>query len=255
MPIPLPSPNPLSPVTIVENAVTDTRTWLEKHTVIILVTLGLGVVTFLGSKYLNHVVNVDNQKVLVTQQALDSQKTANAALATEVQTATVQYQSMVDALTKQNASLAAAITQRNTVLVQQQTADKTLPPSALAARWSTLINHAPSDLVVTAQGIEVSNSAALDSLLQIEQVPVLTQNLKDQTAQTANVTSELNSANGVITSQKNDITGLNAQIVDSQKACNATVADLKAKANKSRLKFFGIGYVAGFVSGLLVHGA
>ena len=73
-----------------------------------------------------------------------------------------------------------------------------------------------------------------------------TQNqLTVQSSLTADAGSNLADAQKVIAAQ-------NLQLADQTKSCTAQITTLKAAARKSKLRWFGAGYVAGFVSGLLV---
>jgi len=104
-------------------------------------------------------------------------------------------------------------------------------------------------IVDTGSTIQVTPDAGLSTVQQLEQVPVLTLNLEDEGTELTNTKSELASANQVIGTQKQEITGLNTQLADQKKADDAALAVVKEQARKSKLKWAAGGFIAGFIAG------
>jgi DNA mismatch repair ATPase MutL len=237
-----------------ETPVQETKTFLQKHERMVICALVLMVAMFLGGKYFDReAAKAQANATVAAQLAADAKQSAQQAALQAAQTQ-AQYQAMLEVLQKQNAALAQAVVQRNVVLVQQQAVDKTLSPTQLTQRWAALVpNTQPT---VTPTGVTVTTADAQLTVAQLENVPVLTQNLKDQTAISANLSQELVEAGKVNSALGNQISALNLQITDDDKACKAEVASVKADARKGKVKWFKIGYVAGLVSGLwLGHAA
>lgn len=226
-----------------------TTSWFKLHErlLITLMVIGLGVFGF--QKYADIRALETSAKVQQAQAQLVAQKNADSQLAAQVQQTTQQYQAMVQALSSQNSQLAASITARNVVLTQQQTVDKTLPLPQLDTRWAALADFSLDNLQTTNTGVVASQDAVIATVQQLENIPVLQANLKDVQTQAANTQSELNTANTLIGKQVADISGLNTQLVDQSKTCKDEIASVNAKARKSKLKLFGLGFVTGFVAG------
>jgi hypothetical protein len=221
------------------------KTWFQAHERLLIVFMILAVGTFGIQRLFDHAATVDSAKSATEQAVLIQQVNTNTQLASQTATQVQQYQAMVTQLVQQNASLIAAIASDNSNLAKQQATDKTLTPTQLTQRWSVLVpNVTPT---VTPNGVSVTTQEAQATVSMLENVPVLQQNLKDETAIADNTAKELNDSNVVNADQAKQITGLNAQIVDADKASKAEVKAVKAEARKSKLRYFFAGVIAGFV--------
>ena len=60
------------------------------------------------------------------------------------------------------------------------------------------------------------------------------------------------SSQQVVAAQKKTIDAQDAQIAGQVKACQTEVDTVKSQARKGKIKWFFIGYVAGFISGRVV---
>jgi len=180
----------------------------------------------------------------------NQQAAQNAALAVQVTADKAQLQALTDKLTAQNQQLASANVALATALANRQKTDATLPPTDLALRWAQLTPTMPAGGVTVAQDgtMKVTQAGAVATTQQLEQVPTLKSELDNETAQKANDDQLLTSANKNIFDLNSQVTGLNKSIVDNDKQCQATVADVKAQAAKSKRRWFIIGYVAGFLT-------
>lgn len=233
--------------------VTEVKTWLQKHERLIIVVLCLASGLLLANLILDHQADRDKAAATTAQQILTAQQATDKSLAAQVAQNTQQYQALVVQLSQQNTQLAQAAQTRTVVLQAQQKTDDTIPLPDLGNRWAQLANISPTAFTATTQGVSVTPEAARTTVTQLEEVPVLTQNLADQKTETANVQKELdgsNTINGLLVTQ---ISGLKTEIVDDTKACSTEEASLKADARKGKFHWFGIGYGAGFVSGFAVH--
>lgn len=235
--------------------VIEAKTWLQKHERIILVFLILVAGSWFGNHWLNNTAAKDKLVATATAQQLNDQKDKNAQLSSQVATTAAQYQAMVSSLTQQNAQLASAMSNRTVVLKQQQTVDKTLPLPDLGDRWTTLAGLQPGDLTATQNGITVTDEGARATVTQLEQIPVLTQNLADSQTQVKDGLEELNKADSLIDGLDTQVSGLNVQITDQQTADAAALRSAKASARKSKLGWFlkGIGVGAVAVGYIALH--
>lgn len=219
--------------------------WIQRHERILIVALVLGAGSWLGNHYLDNAAAAAKLKADATQQVLAQQVEKNAQLAQQSQAAAAQYQATLSAIAQQNAQLAAAMSNRTIVLQQQQAVDKTLPLPELGQRWSGLLGLAVGSLSANTGGITATPDAARATVAELEQVPVLQANLKDTQKQVQNGQEELSKANVLIGDQQAQVAGLNIEIKDQTKACDARVSSVKADAAKSKRNWFLRGAAVG----------
>jgi len=239
---------PSSPLTTTETTVIS---WIKLHERLIIVALIIGASIFGFQKYADIRANDASAKVQAAQAQVTAQKAADAQLAAQVQQTTQQYQALVSTLTAQNNQLAASVVARNTALTQQQTTDRTMPLPQLATRWAADAGFDVSKLQATASSLTVEQDAVAATVEQLDSIPVLQANLTDTQSELTNTKTELSDANVLVGQQKQEITGLTQQNADQVKADNAEIANVKAQARRSRLKWFGAGVVVGFIGGIL----
>lgn len=234
---------------------TKVTAWLKAHERIIIVGIIAVSTLFLGGKFLNNIADRDRAAAAQSAQVLTQDRADNAALVAQIAKAQDDYKTLVIQLTQQNSVLQTQIAQRQVVYQQQVTVDKTLPMPDLGNRWAKLASLNPQDITATTAGISVTPEGALSTVVQLEQVPVLTGNLADVTAQKANLSTLLDSSdalNGQLTDQ---VKGLQTTISDSDKACKTEIASVKASARSGKLKAFlyGAGVGAGVVTAFVIH--
>lgn len=239
----------------VSTAAKNDLTWIQKHERVVIITLVLAAAVWFGNLWMKHSASTDQVKAAVAAQQANDQKALNAQLAQDAAQAQSQYQAVIQALSTQNASLAAAVAQRNVVLDAQETADKTLPLPAIADRWKTLAALQPEDITFDGSTLNVSDTGARSTVAQLEQVPVLQQNLKDEQTIAQNTTQELQKSNDLTQALDTQITGLKTQIVDDDKKCSTQVAAVKASDRVSKRNWFlkGVGVGAAVVVYVVTH--
>lgn len=225
--------------------------WLKQHERIVLVTLVLIAGSVFGDHWLNVRAVHDQQVAAISQQQLADAKSKDAELAVQLAQITSQYQTLQSEVASQNAALLAAEESRAFALQQQTTADKTMPLPDLGNRWASLIGAGPGDLSASPNGITVSSGAAHNTVAQLEQVPVLTQNLRDETTVADSRQQELDKANTLIADQTTQITNLNTTVKLDDKACTDKLAAQKAVADKAKSKWFKVGFFTGWVTGFI----
>jgi hypothetical protein len=220
-------------------------TWIQRHERILIVALVLTFGSWFGNHWLNIKAAADNRAAIIAEKQLDDQKAKDAQLAAQLAQLGQQYQVALRQLSAQNAQLTAAMTNRTVVLRQQQATDKTLPLPDLGKRWSDLADVPTTDITASTSGFTVSDTAARATVEKLESVPVLTQNLKDETTIADNRQSELDKANGLITGLNNQVTNLNMTIADDDKACTSKVSAVKSQARTEKRNWFLRGLAAG----------
>jgi hypothetical protein len=189
--------------------------------------------------------------------ALAQQATQNAAVVAQDK---AQLQALSDKVTAQNASLVAANTALATALTKQQKTDASLPVPALVDRWAQLApgtNFAGA--ITSGNNVEVTPSNALATVQQLEKVPVLTQQLANETAEKladdtliAKQNTSISDLNTQVGTLNASIVGLNKQIVDNNTVSQDQIKLIKAEASKSKRRWFIIGFITGFISRQLI---
>jgi hypothetical protein len=231
----------------ISNPVTTSVSWLQQHERLIIVTLILIFLSYVAYKGFDLASTYENHKVQVDTATLNAQKQQTNAQLAQAQATLTDYQNAFKQATQQNAALAATIASRNTALTNQQQEDTKLTPSELAQRWQTLIGN--SGVSNTQGGYLLTDDAALDTMEQIEQVPVLKLNLTDETTKEQNDQKALAVANNLVTQGDGVVQGLQKELTDQQNTCKAQIAQANAQAIKGKAKWFGIGVIVGFVLG------
>jgi len=228
--------------------IAESKTWLQKHTLLIMGVLVIGLSVFVIQKYLDYVVKSDQNKAQIALSQLEAQKASNDKTLAQAQQTLADYKTALDVYSKQNAELTAAITKRTSTAVVQQRQDATLTPTALGTRWKELINK--PGITETSTGFSVDDDAGLATVQQLELVPVLEANLSDEQAKEENDQKELGKASAVIDQGKDLVSGLQLQLTDQDKSCKIQLQTEKDKSRKSRLRWFGAGFVTGFIGGI-----
>lgn len=226
------------------------RSFLIDHERLLLALI-VAVVIYIGYvKVTNVIADHDAAQLKQAQIVAAQQASQNAALATQVQADKAQLQALTDKLTAQNQQLANANVALATALSRQQHTDATLPPTELAQRWAQLTPNMPAGGVAvnTSNAVTVTQAGAVATVQQLEQVPVLKQELDNETTQKTNDDQLLASATKNIFDLNTQVTGLNKSIVDNAAVCQDQIKVVKDEARKSKRRWFVIGYVAGFLS-------
>lgn len=221
------------------------RTWLQRHERIVIVFLVLLVGGFVCNRWINvSARNAEGQAAVAVQQLKD-QKAQNQQLADENARASQAYLQIVATLQQQNDQLTHAMASRNTALAKQQATDKTLPLPDLAKHWQAIAGISDKDMSASVTGITVDDAAAIQTVSLLEDIPVLQDNLKDETTIANNNQSQLTEANKVMSGLNAQVSGLNAQAKDADVACKAQIAKVNADAGKSKRNWFVRGVVTG----------
>jgi len=228
-----------------------TESWLKVHERLIITVLLVGVSFFAVNKGLGIVSTYEGHKATEAAAVTAAQAAKNQESLTQAQQTLQSYQQQLTVFAEANQKLATAIGARDSQLSVQQKTDSTLAPSDLAFRWSTFVND--KGVGPSAGGYAVTESAAVATVIQLESVPVLTKDLSDEKVKESNLQADVDKANGLIDQGKTLVGGLQLQLTDTQKQCTIDLNAEKAKARVGKLKAFGIGYVAGVISGALLH--
>jgi hypothetical protein len=234
--------------------------WAVAHEKIIIVFAVLLAALYGVHLWTSHSSDAAIAKYAAAQQVLQEQVTKNAETAKQLAVQVQQYQQQLDALKAENASLQASVAKRQTTVQAQQHTDQTLPMPQVITRWEQLANLqptetqtnwvqlaklGPSDIQNTDKGLLVSDAGARTTLQVLELVPVLQADVKDLQTIVGNKDKQIGGLNDIVTGLNNQVAGLQLQAVDQKTACNDQVKMEKAKARKSKLKWFLGGVLTG----------
>jgi len=224
--------------------------YLKAHERLVLAGIAAVLLWFAVGHVESIIAKHDDANLLQAKITAQSQAEKTEALAAQATAQAEQYKELAAKVQQQNSALVTANTQLATALAQQQHTDSTLPPSELANRWSTLVPQAKP--TVTATGIAVDTPSAIATVQALEQVPVLT-------AQVANQSKELSNAQALVTAEgdqvktlNTEVGSLNLQLADNQKVCDARVKVVTDAARKSKRRWLYAGMVLGFIGRQLI---
>ena len=224
-------------------------TYVKAHERLLLALIGGVALWFAIGKVDTLVANHDNANLKQAQVVASQQADKNQALAAQAALQAAQYQALAAKVDAENAVLVQANATLSAALVKQQKTDATLPPTELVARLNTLVPQA--DATVTPTGVALPEAGAVATVQQLEQVPVLTQQLSDETQIASDTAGLLAAANENRATLTDEISGLKLEAVDSAKVCTAQIAVIKAEARKSKRRWFVAGFVAGIATRIL----
>lgn len=225
------------------------RTFLLDHERLIIIVVVALALWFGYGKYAQIQLDHDSALLAEAKVTADAQAKANQQLAAQVADDKAQLEALSAKLEAQNQQLTNANVALATALTKQQKTDATLPVPDLVNRWSQL---APGTNFTGAIGsgnnVTVTPSNALATVQQLEKVPVLTQELANETTQKTNDDQLLVAANKSIFDLNNQVAGAVKLDADHQTQCVEQVKVVKDEARKSKRRWFIIGFVSGFLS-------
>jgi hypothetical protein len=216
--------------------------WVKTHLLLVGVVAALVFGSVYGVESL--IANHDAKNAIVLQTLADSQAKANAQFQ-------ISVKSQIDAIAAQNAELAAENQTLIKALAIRQVIEAKIPVqnSSLSAQdaASALKGQAVNDQVVLPLPV------ARDLVTSVQLVPLLQADKAD--LEKSNGLLETEVANGVkaLDLERTAHTNDNSTNTSTIKARDAEIVVLKAECRKSKLKWFGVGYVAGYISALLMR--
>ena len=258
----VPAPKAISPIHGGE--IGKIRSFLLDHERLLIVIIAAVVLWFSYGKYADIRANEADKALQEQKLVVAAQVQANQQLAAQVQKDEAQQaadkaalQALTDKVTAQNQQLAQANIALANTLAKQQKTDATLPPSELAQHWAQITPNMPAGGVTVSKdnAIAVTQAGAVATVVQLERVPFLTQELANETTQKqnddqiiANQTKNIFDLGTTIGDLHKQIDGKDLLIADNTKQCTDEKNVMKAQFRKSKRRWFVIGYVAGFVS-------
>lgn len=222
---------------------------LDKHHIVL---YAVAIIFALGLTYTieSRVADRAEQKYEKAQAIADLKDQQNTQFQQQIQATIQQLQTQNTQLQAISAQQATTINSLQQQLKDQKGKDATLPPSGLAARIQSL---APGgNITVVSTGYNLDQAEAVSIAQALEEPPILKQELAADDTIIKNDTAVITNDAKVLDAEKqshgSDVSALQAKL----DAANLEIKDVKAQARKGKLKWFGIGYVAGFASHALL---
>jgi len=231
--------------------VTSDFDWIKLHlaTLILLCLLGFGMFWGTESIIAKHDAARASEYQASLNVAIQSVKDAQ----TQAKTQDDQLLQLIQSVASENQQLATQIAARDKVAVQAQQKAATLNAVDTASAISTTLKASVGE--VTAQSDDVVFDLPMartvnENLIKLGQVQA---DLVSTQQSLVNETSLQNKTTLDLDDQKKIVAAQAVQITDGDKACKTELASVKANAKKNEVKWFGIGVVAGFISGVTAH--
>ena len=225
--------------------------FIKAHETILGLVLAAAIIWGVSGKVENIMYHHDNAAESQAQIVATAQAQKDAALATQAAQQAEQYKELSDKVAAQNAALEQANITLATALAKQQHTDDTMPLPELAQEWTKLVpGMAPNGITFALDPngqITLTDDAAHKTVDQLEQVPVLTQQLSNTKGQLENVDSLLGASQKQVVTLDQEVSGLNLQLVDNQKVCTEQLKMQADQYKKSRWHWFWAGMAAGFL--------
>ena len=223
--------------------------WLRHHERLLIIVVSSVFLSFSGIRLINYLEHRDQKIYDKDLAVLQAQVDKNTAIAQQNAALAQQYAALAQQVLAENTKLEQAIASRDVATRVQQSKDQALPPSDLSVRWELLVGL-PLGSVRPATGdlFTVTDFGARQTVSALEEVPRLQSDLNDVRAEAANKDRQIAALDNVAIGLHTQVDGLGKQIVDQTVACKAEVTLVKAKVRKSKLRYFGAGYIAGLLT-------
>jgi hypothetical protein len=138
-------------------------------------------------------------------------------------------------------NLSNAITQRDKTLADVIQKDATLTATQSATKIADATKAKAGEVTSSGDTVTVDLPIARTITTNLDQLPVLQQDLVDTKQQLASETIIADNRQELIDEMKKNE-------VAADNTCKANISNVKAQARKSKLKFFALGYLLGIVS-------
>lgn len=221
---------------------------LSTHIKHVILAVIISITVLLGTyKIIAHYDRVDK----------DESDLAKAQVVTDVQKAQIQakqsetdstdLQNKVNSLVASNQALTTGLANLQSKLDLQKKQDDKLSLSDLSTRWSMLTGVDSGQFVPNTTGVQVTSAAAHTTVSQLEELPVVKQELKSSQDNSSKKDDTLQSQQKVIVDISAELTTCKKTVVDSDNSCKAQITQIKADNRKHNLFYSIISFILGAV--------
>lgn len=217
-------------------------TWFTSHLTAIVIVIGLIVasVYFVESLEAKH----DAKEAAIYTSLSAAQTAQNQALETQLKTDESNWTVIQSQLLAQNSQLAQAVAQKNQQLSVQVKTDATLDAQSAATKLEQQTGASSGEVVAQNNNVVLDLPVTRRVVSDLDTLPVVQSNLASTQTQLTNETTVANNNAQDAADQKKVVAGLQTQITDDSKACDAKVAAANAKVKKAGIKGFFEGAIA-----------
>ena len=150
-------------------------------------------------------------------------------------------------LLAENGKLASQINQRNAQAQQQIQQDQNLSAVDTASRLEQQTAESGEATAVNST-IVLTLPIGRKIVTMLDEVTPLEDNLAATRQQLTNETEVVKNLQSDLNGKDKLIAAMQVEAKDANTACKKQIADVKAQARKSKMKWFGVGFVLGFVA-------
>lgn len=221
-----------------------------KHMIWAGVALALVFCSLLGWwKYIAHQDGVAHDNRVLAEERLKTDKQNQKAAEDQAARDKADYDRKKAVWDARYAQLNARIASLAASLAARQEQDRALPLPELGQRLSGLVGAVPGDVRAVPDGLFVGDDAAHKTVSLLEEIPTDRETMASQAKLIENKDEELTSALNLQASETAALDACKKAQVSADTACNARIAELKAKAKKHGFIYSLASFVAGVVLG------
>lgn len=235
-------------------------TFFDVKHIIMVLALGASIFTGVYLYESREVTKAQGEAAVATAVAKQAKDDAaasavqNKELQAQKDAVIAQLQSANASLTDANAKLTDAMRAEAAALANQKSVDKTMLPTQQAARWAILVPGA--QVAPTPTGFAVDAVGGLNTILQLEELPVVTKELAQANQQLDNDKQVISNDALVLKAEQDkhasDVVNDGKQLVAAQDETKKVQSDFTVYKKKSRRNILRA-YVAGVVSGVVLR--
>ncbi len=191
--------------------------------------------------------NIAHDQRVLAEEKLKNDLAIAKTQAQTTQTDTTALQNQVNRLTASNSALVASVAFLKSELADQRAKDAAASPTDLSVRWRAIVGV--GQITATAQGILSDLPAAHETVDELEQLSEAEAELAQVKANSGLKDSALAAQTQVLVDTQAELATCKAVKVDTDAACKAQVAEVKATARKHSLIYAIGAFIGGIVFG------
>ena len=224
--------------------------WLDtKHVIMLVLILGLSL--FVVYSYASKRADKAEALAAVAEQKSQIEDQTNAIYQKQVTDQINSLNQQNIQLSQQVSSLSDSIAERNRVLSNTQASAPSLSPSQLSNDWETLISVPNSVSYQSSGNYQVSVPASIKTVQELESVPVLKQDVSDESAQNTEIKKELSNESSSLQVETEAHAKDNTACITDKQTLTTKLNAANARNLKGKIKAFFIGVAVGFIGGLV----
>ena len=229
------------------DTISNDLSWLKHH----IILLAIVIILVIGSVYgIESIIAKHDAAISSKDQTILQQQTAQTNMLAEKLQQDEQITAQQNAqLMAMNAQLSSYISKRDkeTAIVVQK--DATLSAVEAAQKIAEQTKAQPGEVVAQGDNVQLDLSVSRTVAANQDELPAVKADLADTQKQLTSETILYNNSQNDVYDQTELINAMKTQAADADKACKAEISTVKAKARKSKIKWFFIGLVTGVVGG------